>query len=540
MRQAVPFTGITITLFLIYSGLEYRISDTLLSVVDTSFTLLLLATFIYVVLRWVSERRPEQIGYMAVCWTGLMFLDAHFVPLGVLMFPVLFFSAVNQAMGSINLIPVPGERDPKPVVPVTSFCLHGDIPLEWPAVKPVLKSIGLFLVFPGVVFLGYTAIKTGFVWISPEFWSLPDPDTVTAAGHQPPLEASVLPVTLISDGLPTEITPRLVAFLFVAWIALWQLGSRPLLFYVSAAPSLSLLIAAVGQSDNGLVTAPDLILAASVLTTLLVAGTMSGGLVRWSVVSALIVSMGFPLSSVFQESLQINQSIRQSVIIPEAAAEATERLEQSEAASAADQTHVPEVADSPVETPLPEPVYTVSWNDSDRYYFEVKVVNSTGSLALRNYQRLLDQDESGRVTLIPQYREGRFVRWLVGVGQYTTYWDAANAIRAAGGDQALEEAFIVLHHYTDFRVFGDAPDYNPSAQGYTLLLGTVTSHTQAEMVADAWNQIGFNQVRIIAIPSGSRYQIVTGRYNDQTEVSMLAEYVTRKSGIDVRPVPLPD
>ena len=133
-----------------------------------------------------------------------------------------------------------------------------------------------------------------------------------------------------------------------------------------------------------------------------------------------------------------------------------------------------------------------------------------------------------------------FVRWLVGVGQYTTYWDAANAIRAAGGDQALEEAFIVLHHYTDFRVFGDAPDYNPSAQGYTLLLGTVTSHTQAEMVADAWNQIGFNQVRIIAIPSGSRYQIVTGRYNDQTEVSMLAEYVTRKSGIDVRPVPLPD
>lgn len=197
----------------------------------------------------------------------------------------------------------------------------------------------------------------------------------------------------------------------------------------------------------------------------------------------------------------------------------------------------PDRADTPVTGPVVdtgEDAPVIRWNDSDRYYFEVRITTNTGASTARNYQSWLDQ-AGEEVTLMPQYRPGLRIRWLIGTGRYPTFRAGVDQIVAERG--RADNVFITLHHLTDFRVFGDAPDFNPAEPGFSILLGTHSSADEARIHAISWKRAGLDQVRII--PEGSNILVVTGRYNDEDEARMLALVVTQKTGRDASVIALP-
>ncbi|MCH8524498.1 MAG: SPOR domain-containing protein [Balneolales bacterium] len=174
------------------------------------------------------------------------------------------------------------------------------------------------------------------------------------------------------------------------------------------------------------------------------------------------------------------------------------------------------------------------WNDNERYYFEVRITTNTGAATARNFQNWVDQAGQDQVTLLPQYREGLRIRWLIGTGRYSTFRDGVTAIERERG--SAENVFITLYHLTDFRVFGDAPDFNQSEPGYSIQLGQFSTLNEARDVGVSWKRVGMQDVRIEE--RGGRYLLLTGRYNDEDEARLLATYANQKSGQATAVVPV--
>ncbi|KPQ01019.1 MAG: hypothetical protein HLUCCA01_03765 [Bacteroidetes bacterium HLUCCA01] len=177
---------------------------------------------------------------------------------------------------------------------------------------------------------------------------------------------------------------------------------------------------------------------------------------------------------------------------------------------------------------------TIPWDDTDRYYFEVRITTNTGAAAGRNYRIWVEREGEDSVTLMPQYREGLRIRWLVGTGRYSTFRDGVNQIEQERG--SAQNIFVTLHHLTDFRVFGNAPDFNADEPAYTLELGRFDQLEAARRAGMGWMRAGLDQVRLEAVDGG--YVLRTGRYNDEDEAGLLAGYITRKSGRPARVVDL--
>jgi hypothetical protein len=179
----------------------------------------------------------------------------------------------------------------------------------------------------------------------------------------------------------------------------------------------------------------------------------------------------------------------------------------------------------------------IAWDDSERYYFEVRITANTGAAATRNYNDWIEQAGAENVTLMPQYREGRIIRWLIGTDRHQTFRLAVAAIQDERGAEAVNNAFVTLYHLTDFRVFGDAPNFNPDEPGFTLLLGSYTSRDQALEKQRQWQAVGLDQTWIMPVPG--RHILLTGRYNERAEAELLAMIIGQKSGELAEVIPLP-
>jgi hypothetical protein len=123
----------------------------------------------------------------------------------------------------------------------------------------------------------------------------------------------------------------------------------------------------------------------------------------------------------------------------------------------------------------------IIWNDTERYYVEVRITTNTGAATARNYQSWLDRSGEEEVTLIPQYREGMRIRWLIGTGRYATFRAGVDQIERERGSAA--NVFITLYHLTDFRIFGDAPNFNPAEDAFSIELGVYYTVNEARLLA---------------------------------------------------------
>jgi hypothetical protein len=187
-------------------------------------------------------------------------------------------------------------------------------------------------------------------------------------------------------------------------------------------------------------------------------------------------------------------------------------------------------------TPATEVPGGITWNDNDRYYFEVRITANTGAAATRNYLDWRERAGAENVTLLPEYREGRLIRWLIGTDRYQTFRLAVAAIESDRGAAAVNNAFVTLYHLTDFRIFGDTPNFDPAEPGFTLQLGAFDTQAQALQAQQQWLSAGLDQTRI-ATASG-RYLLLTGRYNEEAEAELLALVIKQKSGQTAEVVPL--
>jgi hypothetical protein len=168
---------------------------------------------------------------------------------------------------------------------------------------------------------------------------------------------------------------------------------------------------------------------------------------------------------------------------------------------------------------------SITWQDTSRYYMEVRIATNTGASTLRNEQEL--RERHGAVTLMPEYREGLRVRWLIGTGRYATFRAGVEQLERERGSAG--QAWIVLHHRTDFRVFGPSPDLDRNLPMVRIRLGTFSAEGDALAAQAAWSAVGMNQTEIVR--NGARVELLTGAYNDRENAALLARYIREKSGI---------
>jgi hypothetical protein len=588
----------TLVLFLAHPSIFFT------AITGSSFYLAALLTsgFVWSAAEWFNRRSDTGLYGMGLFWTSLILVNPGFVPLGLLMFPPILFTAINDELRkestSINISTDGAE-------PKIASILTGDTPVSATNLRAAFHSTAAFLLIPGVVFVVYglgrliIATTTTAPWYDATFDLL---SLGSAFSSMPESFGGLM------SGLESDLPARLLVMLPIAALALYNMHDQPMKLYITTAPVLALFLTALGPINGFINAAPELIFIISVVTMLMLTPAATGWIRHLPVIISVVLSAFFGYQHLqhttstdliaarsafmFETSAPTgslarfmeNQTDEITFRIPSEAPDVSvadstgiegSNLEATSKDRSDDQTvagaetrdrsdtpppvHVPGEANRTPEQPptlvtppgarTPERPPTlvtppgaaipgaITWNDNDRYYFEVRITANTGTSATRNYLQWRERAGSENVTLLPQYREGRIIRWLIGTDRYDTFRTAVAGIEADRGSAAVNNAFVTLYHLTDFRIFGDAPNYDPSVPGFTLLLGTFDSRARALEAQQHWQTAGLDQTRIAS--ASNRYELLTGRYNEEAEAELLALVIRQKSGQIVQVVALP-
>lgn len=175
----------------------------------------------------------------------------------------------------------------------------------------------------------------------------------------------------------------------------------------------------------------------------------------------------------------------------------------------------------------------IAWDDTPRYYMEVRSTTLTGPTTLIRLEQA--QQQYNEFTLMPEFRDGLRMRWLIGTGRYATFRDGVAAVEQERG--SATQAWIILYHRTDFRLFGAAADLDPTLPQYRIQLGTFPTESAAQASQTAWTAVGMSQTEVIRTESG--FALQTGAYNDRDNAELLSNYIRQKSGVRVTVVSVP-